>query len=442
MKVLHAYRTVLNEEIREAYVWTENEKITDITFKSPASKNILIEELGNLVLMPGVIDPHVHINEPGRTEWEGFDTATKAAIAGGITTLVDMPLNSTPVTTSVAAYQQKIHAANNQLHTNVGLYGGIVPGNAHEIEGLIKAGVLGFKAFLTHSGIDDFPNATEDDLHKAMPILAKHRIPLLVHCELSDTIVRATGDPQSYQNYLASRPRQWENDAIAMMIRLSEQHQCPIHVVHLSSSDAIQMLKDAKAKGLAVSVETGQHYLYFNAEMIPDGRTEYKCAPPIREKENNDLLWEALKNGLIDFVATDHSPATQELKELESGNLMKAWGGIASIQLALPVLWTAASRRSFGITDLVKWLSTNPARLIGKSNSKGTIAIGMDADFTVLDPETAFTVDANKLHHRHKISPYHGEILKGVIRQTWLAGEKVYADNQFLQLNKGVILYR
>lgn len=442
MNVLHSYRTVIKEEIREAYVWTENGKISDITFTAPASKHISIEELGNLVLMPGVIDPHVHINEPGRIEWEGFDTATKSAIAGGITTLVDMPLNSTPVTTSVEAYHQKIDAANNQLHTNLGLYGGIIPGNTHEIEGLIKAGVLGLKAFLTHSGIDDFPNATEDDLHKTMPVLAKHKVPLLVHCELLDDTPHVGGDSRSYRNYLASRPRHWEDNAIAMMIRLCEQHQCHVHVVHLSSSNAIMMLKEAKAKGLPISVETGQHYLYFNAETIPDGRTEYKCAPPIREKENNDRLWTALKEGLIDFVATDHSPATPALKELESGNLMKAWGGIASIQLALPALWTAASNRGFELTDLTKWLSANPARLIGQSNSKGRIAVGMDADFAVMDPEATFKVDANKLHHRHKISPYHGEILKGVIRQTWLQGEKVYADNQFLQLNKGKILFR
>jgi allantoinase len=275
-----------------------------------------------------------------------------------------------------------------------------------------------------------------------MPILAKYNLPLLVHCELSDDIVRANKDPRSYQNYLASRPRQWEDDAVAIMIRLCEKHQCHVHVVHLSSSNAIPILKEAKAKGLPISVETGQHYLYFNAEIIPDGRTEYKCAPPIREKENNELLWAALNDELIDFVATDHSPATPALKELESGNLMKAWGGIASIQLALPVLWTAAEQRGFGIHDVVKWLCTNPAYLIGKSQSKGMIAVGMDADFAVLDPEATFTVDAKQLHHRHKITPYHGEKLKGVIRQTWLAGEKVYTDNHFLQLNKGKILFR
>lgn len=442
MKILHSYRTVINKEIKESFVWIENGKITDITYSYPTTNINCIEELGNLVLMPGVIDPHVHINEPGRTDWEGFDTASKAALAGGITSMVDMPLNSSPVTTTVEAYQQKIAATKNQLHTNIGLYGGIIPGNLHEIEGLIQAGVLGFKAFLTHSGIDDFPNASEDDLDNAMPILAKHQLPLLVHCEWSDDIIRAKGDPRSYQNYLSSRPREWEDNAIAMMIRLCERHQCAVHIVHLSSSNAIPMLESAKAKGLPISVETGQHYLYFNAETIQDGRTEYKCAPPIREKENNEQLWKALKDGLIDFVATDHSPATPVLKELESGNLMKAWGGIASIQLALPVLWTAAEKRGFELSDLVRWLCTNPALLIGKNESKGAIAVGMDADFAVLDPEATFQVDGNQLHHRHKITPYHGEILKGVVKQTWLSGEKVYADNQFLQLNKGQILFR
>lgn len=442
LKILHSYRTVLKEGIREAYVWVENRTISNISSEVPASFSGTIEELGNLVLMPGVIDPHVHINEPGRTDWEGFNTATKAAIAGGITTLVDMPLNSAPVTTTVEAFEQKLSATDQQLHTHVGFWGGVIPENDTELEGLIAKGVLGFKAFLTHSGIDDFPNATEADLQKAMPILAKHNLPLLVHCELTDDKTHATGDPLSYQNYLASRPRYWENDAVAMMIRLCEQHNCRVHVVHLSSSDAIQMLADARAKGLPITVETGQHYLYFHAEGIPDARTEYKCAPPIREKENNDQLWNALKNGIIDFVATDHSPATPALKELESGNFMKAWGGIASLQLALPVLWTAASERGYQLTDLVKWLCSNPARLIGKSVTKGTIAIGMDADFTVLDPEQTFTVDATKLQHKHKVSPYHGETLKGVIRQTWLMGEKVYADNEFLQLNKGTILLR
>jgi allantoinase len=442
LKILHSKRVALPEGVSEAWVHIEDGKIKAVYNHVPPTLNLPVEELGNLLLMPGVIDPHVHINEPGRTEWEGFHTATQSALAGGITTLVDMPLNASPVTTTVAAFQLKQKAARMNLHTHVGFWGGIVPGNEDQLEGLIQAGVLGFKAFLTHSGIDEFPNATEADLDKAMPIIAKHNLPLLVHCELTDDIVRGNGDPSSYQNYLSSRPRSWENEAIAFMIRLCEKYNCPVHVVHLSSSDAIQMLHDAKAKGLPVSVETGQHYLFFNAENIPDARPEYKCAPPIREKENNDALWQALKSGVIDFVATDHSPATPDLKELSSGNYMKAWGGIASLQLALPVLWTAAEQRGFELADIVKWLSTHPAKLAGIANTKGSISVGMDADFAVINPEETFVVDANTLLHRHKVTPYHGERLKGVVKQTWLEGEKIFEEGKILFFNKGQILHR
>ncbi len=267
-------------------------------------------DVGNKILMPGVIDPHVHINEPGRTAWEGFDTATKAALAGGITTLVDMPLNSSPVTTTPNAFDKKITATNNQLHTNCGFWGGVIPGNENEIEPLIEKGILGFKAFLVHSGIDEFPNVTEEDLRKVMPIIAKHNLPLLVHCELTSPLSEGegTGVRRSYKNYLASRPRKWEDDAIALMIRLCEEYNCHVHIVHLSSSNSIDQIAKAKQKGLQITAETGQHYLFFTSEEIQDGQTQFKCAPPIREKENNDKLWKALKYGIIHFVATHHSP--------------------------------------------------------------------------------------------------------------------------------------
>ncbi len=284
-------------------------------------------DIQNKVLMPGVIDPHVHINEPGRTDWEGFATATKAALAGGVTTLVDMPLNSSPVTTTAKAFDEKIFAAKNQLHTNCGFWGGIIPGNENHIRPLIEKGVLGFKSFLTHSGIDEFPNVTENYLRKAMPVIAKYNLPLLVHCELTSNRHLKSGNSRSYHNYLNSRPRKWEDDAIALMIRLCEQYNCHVHIVHLSSSNSIDQIAKAKQKGLPLTVETGQHYLYFNAEEIKDGQTQFKCAPPIREQENNDKLWKALKEGIIDFVATDHSPSTPDLKELKSGDFTKAWGG-------------------------------------------------------------------------------------------------------------------
>ena len=440
MKALHSIRVLLPDGIQEAVILIDKGIIIDVVNQLPATDNIELIELGSKLLMPGVIDPHVHINEPGRTEWEGFDTATKAALAGGITTLVDMPLNSSPVTTSAIAFDEKIAAIKNKLHTNVGLWGGIIPGNDKEIEPLIQKGVLGFKAFLTHSGIDDFPNATEDDLRKAMPIIAKYNLPLLVHCELTDDEQRAKGIPQSYQNYLQSRPKIWEDDAIAMMIRLCKEFNCRTHIVHLSSADSLEQIAAAKQKGLPLTVETGQHYLYFSAEEIKDGQTQFKCAPPIREKENNDKLWQALKDGLIDFVATDHSPATPDLKELLTGNFMKAWGGIASLQFALPVLWTAAKKRNATFNDMAKWLCENPAKLIGKENSKGKIAKGFDADLIVLDDEKTFVVTTEIILHKHKTTPYLNEQLFAVVEQTYLAGEKVYEEGKFVELNKGKII--
>jgi allantoinase len=430
-------------------------KIEDIVSKVPAGDFSIID-VGNKVLMPGEIDPHVHINEPGRTDWEGFDTATRAAIAGGITTLVDMPLNSSPVTTTAKAFDEKINAAMGGgqtgtvrpvLHTNCGFWGGIVPGNENEIEPLIEKGVLGFKAFLTHSGIDEFPNVTENDLRKAMPVIAKHGLPLLVHCELETSqklnpdSYRVKSQNSSYHQYLLSRPKKWEDDAIALMIRLCEEFNCRVHIVHLSSADSIEQIKKAKQRGLSLTVETGQHYLYFNAEDIKDGQTQFKCAPPIRKKENNERLWQALKEGIIDFVATDHSPAPPEMKELASGDFMKAWGGISSIQFALPVLWTAARKRNCSIDDMVKWLCENPSKLAGIQKSKGKIQKGYDADLVVWDPGKSFIVTENIIQHKHKITPYLGEELFGVIEQTYLKGEKVFDNGSFI-FNKGNLLLR
>jgi allantoinase len=399
-----------------------------------------VEDLGDKIVMAGVIDPHIHINEPGRTDWEGFNTATRAAISGGLTTLVDMPLNSAPVTTSVAAFDQKLAAAKDQLHTNVGFWGGIVPGNTDEIEPLIKKGVLGFKAFLTHSGIDDFPNATEDDLRKAMPIIAQYQLPLLVHCELTDDFKVKDQDPLSYTDYLASRPKYWEDTAIELMIKLCEEFDCRVHIVHLSSSNSIGQIAEAKKRGLPLTVETGQHYLYFNAEDIKDGQTQFKCAPPIREKANNDLLWEALKSGIIDFVATDHSPAPPDLKQMQTGDFIKAWGGISSLQFALPVLWTAAKQRGCSVSDVAKWLSHNPVRLIGKANTKGDIAPGYDADLVIWDAEKAFILTEEMIEHKHKVTPYLGEKLYGLVEQTYIAGIKVFDHGTITKLNQGKVI--
>ena len=437
--VLHSNRTIVDGEMKNVSIVVKNGKIESVEEGLAEHKGMLMIDVVDKVLMPGVTDPHVHINEPGRTEWEGFNTATKAAIAGGITTLVDMPLNSSPVTTTVKAFEEKLLAAESNLHTNVGFWGGLVPGNVSEVEGLIAKGVLGFKAFLTHSGIDEYPNVTEEDLRKVMPIIARHHLPLLVHCELTDNQIPVTQNHQSYREYLASRPRHWEDNAIALMIRLCEEFNCRIHIVHLSSSESIQQIVAAKAKGLPLTVETAQHYLYFNAEDIPNQHTAFKCAPPIREKSNNDLLWQALKDGIIDFVATDHSPAPPDIKELESGDFTKAWGGISSIQFALPILWTAAKQRGCSIVDVSKWLCTNPTRLAGTGNYKGKIAKGYDADFIVFDDLQSFIVSEDSIHHRHKITPYNGETLFGVVEQTYLAGNKVYDKGMFV-LNQGKII--
>ena len=438
--MIHSKRAVLPGGIQEAFVTIANGQITGISKTMPAGSGYQLVEVGNRLLMPGVIDPHVHINEPGRTGWEGFDTATKAAIAGGVTTIIDMPLNASPVTTTVKAFDKKLIATNGKLHTNTGFWGGVVPGNQDEIEGLIKKGVLGFKAFLTHSGIDEFPNVTEEDLRKVMPLIAKRGLPLLVHCELTDDSVRASGEVRSYNNYLLSRPDKWEDDAITLMIRLCEAFNCRVHVVHLAAASSIERIQNARQKGLPLTVETGQHYLYFTAASIGDGQTQFKCAPPIRNNENNEKLWQALREGIIDFVATDHSPATPGLKELQSGNFMTAWGGIASLQFALPVLWTAAKKRNHTISDVVKWLCENPAKLTGLQNCKGKIAIGYDADLIVLAEEEMFTVTENIIQHRHKITPYLKEQLYGVVHQTYIGGKLVYNEGNFTALQAGKII--
>jgi len=427
--------------IKKGVVLVSNGLVAAVSGELPADVGTVID-IGDKLLMPGVIDPHVHINEPGRTDWEGFDTATRAALAGGLTTLVDMPLNAFPVTTSAKAFDEKRVAASPSLHTNVGFWGGIIPGNTHEIEPLIDKGVLGFKAFLTHSGIDDFPNATEADLRKAMPILAKHRLPLLVHGELTDEPANEKPwPPGSYKGYLSSRPKAWENKAIALMIRLCEEYDCPVHIVHLSSAEGIAPIRAAKEKGLPLTVETAQHYLYFAAEDIPDAHTEFKCAPPIRERANNEQLWSALQSGIIDLVATDHSPAPPALKHLSSGDFTKAWGGIASLQLALPVLWTAAKKHHASLTDIARWLCEAPARLAGLQDRKGKIAKGYDADMVVWDPGKQFTVTEPMLLHRHKTTPYMNETLYGTVEQTFLKGIPVFGKGRF-ELNTGKIITR
>ncbi|HMJ47681.1 MAG TPA: allantoinase AllB [Ferruginibacter sp.] len=437
MFAIHSNQTIIGNEVRDATVVIKDGHIADILDGMP-DMGIEIIDAGNKVLMAGIIDPHVHINEPGRTEWEGFDTATKAAIAGGITCLVEMPLNASPVTTTVNAFDKKITAASGKLHTNCGFWGGVVPGNEHDIVPLIEKGVLGFKAFLTHSGIDEFPNVTEQDLRRVMPVISHYGLPLLVHCELDDGQEHPAAVNTSYQAYLASRPSEWEDRAIALMIRLCEESKCRTHIVHLSSSNSLEPIRRAKERGIPLTVETAQHYLYFTAESISEGQTQFKCAPPIREKENNEKLWQGLKDGIIDFVATDHSPAPPALKAMDSGDFNKAWGGISSIQFALPALWTGAKNRHCSLPEISRWLCSQTAILAGLA-MKGKIEKGSDADLVVWDPSACFNVTKDIIMHKHSITPYLGEQLYGIAEQTYLGGVKVFDRGDFV-LDKGRVI--
>jgi len=438
---IHSRRTWLNGQLQPATVFVKNARIHSIEKGKPESVRIPIKDVSDAVLMPGLTEPHLHINEPGRTGWEGFDTATRAAAAGGITTLVDMPLNSSPVTTTLENFQKKLAATQGKLHVNTGFWGGIVPNNADHLQALLSSGVLGIKAFLTHSGIEEFPNVTEEDLRKGLPAIAKSGLPLLVHCELSSEVSN-WGAPTSYQAYLRSRPKAWENKAIELMIGLCREYKCRIHIVHLSSAEALPAIKKAKGEGLPLTVETCPHYLFFNAENIPDADPRFKCAPPIRERSNNDQLWEALGNGIIDFIATDHSPAPPEMKLLKSGNLLEAWGGIASLQWLLPIVWTGARAKNFTIENVINWLAEAPAAFIGQNHRKGKIAVGYDADLVVWQPEESFTVKTKDIFHRHKTTPYLDQQLFGKVVQTYVNGVAVYEDGKMTGLDMGKVVFR
>lgn len=439
--ILRSNKVVTPDGVKQAAIHCREGKIITVTSHDEISQNVVVEEFGDLVIMPGLVDTHVHINEPGRTEWEGFETATKAAAAGGITTLIEMPLNSSPVTTAVEAFRKKCSVAEGKLYIDCGFYGGLIPGNTDQIEPLIEAGVFGIKAFLIHSGIDEFPNVTESDLRNAMPVIAKHNMPLLVHCELTDErFPPSFQNPKSYSEYLQSRPRKWEDDAIARMIRLAEEYHCKVHIVHVSSSDAIPILERARAQGLPVTTETCPHYLYFTAVEIPDGDTRFKCAPPIRERENKEKLWDALKNGVLDFIVSDHSPSPPSMKFLDTGDFQRAWGGIASLQFGLSIVWTEARKRGFKVSDLARWMSHNPAKFVGLENHKGAIAPGHDADFVVWNPNQSFIVQPSTTFHRHKITPYEGKELFGAVVATFLRGDKVFDGGEIIGKPAGTVL--
>ncbi|KAG0230134.1 hypothetical protein BGW42_001121 [Actinomortierella wolfii] len=391
-------------------------------------------EAGDLVVMSGVVDAHVHINEPGRTHWEGFNTATRAAAAGGVTTLIDMPLNSIPPTTTVENLNIKTSAAQGQVHVDVGFYGGVIPTNVEDLVPLVKAGVKGFKCFMIESGVDEFPCVNEAEIAAAMKKFEQTDSVFMFHAEqdCGDTPKPEGMDPKAYNTFLHQRPQLLETNAIRTIIRLMKEHpKVRCHIVHLSAADALPMIREAKAQGLKLTVETCPHYLSLNSEAVPDGATQYKCCPPIREDENRDKLWAALKEGTIDYVVSDHSPCVVELKLMEAGDFVGAWGGIGGLQFGIPVVWTEARRRGCSIQDLNRWQSYNTARQVGLGGVKGSIEVGCDADFVIWDPEATFVVREEIIEFKNKVTPYMGRTLHGVVRETFVRGQRVWKEGKF-----------
>jgi allantoinase len=425
--VLRADRAVLSTADglteRPVAVLLDGERIEAVLDRdAPVAADREIVLAADEVLLPGLVDTHVHVNEPGRTEWEGFASATRAAAAGGVTTLIDMPLNSLPPTVDAAALAIKRKAADGQCSVDVGFWGGAVPGNLADLAPLHEAGVFGFKCFLLPSGVDEFPPLDRAGLAAALAEVAAMGALMIVHAEDPGLVTDAHG--RRYADFLASRPRAAEDTAIAGLLELAEQTGARVHVLHLSSADALPMIARAKAAGLPVTAETCPHYLALTAEEVPDGDTRFKCCPPVREEGNRDALWQGLADGTIDAVVSDHSPSTADLKRLDSGDFGEAWGGIASLQLGLPVVWTEARRRGHELADVLTWMSAGTAALAGL-RGKGRIAAGADADLVVFAPDESFTVDVDRLHHRNPITPYAGRTLTGVVRSTWLRGDLI-----------------
>ena len=425
--VIRGRRVVTPEGVHEATVHVAEGRIVRVGAWEEVMPDVPIVDAGESVVMPGLVDTHVHVNEPGRTEWEGFETATRAAAAGGVTTILDMPLNSIPATTTADALEAKRQTAREKSVVNVEFIGGVVPGNTGELEALRDAGVRAFKCFLSPSGVDEFPAVNERDLREAFPVLARLGLPLMVHAEDPACLLPSRGASRVYGDYLTTRPVSAERAAISLLTQLMARAPTPVHIVHLSSATSLDIVRTARAMGLPLTVETCPHYLTFAAEEIPDGATEYKCAPPIRDKTERNALWEALIAGDIDLVASDHSPCPPEMKETE-GDFFSAWGGIASLQLSLSAVWTGARARRLKPERIAQWMSAAPARLAGLQNRKGALAAGYDADIIVWDPETRFVVDPTELLHRHKLTPYAGRELFGKVADTYVGGRRIFGQ--------------
>ena len=444
-QIIRSSRVVTPTAVEPAAVHFENGKILNIGKWTDVADAPNLLDMGDLVVMPGIVDTHVHVNEPGRTEWEGFETATRAAAAGGVTTIVDMPLNSIPATTTVEAFEQKLAVAGGKCSVDVAFWGGVVPGNTRELGPLVRRGVRGFKCFLIESGVEEFSHVNQADLQMAMPELARLGTVLLVHAELEGPIKAAAEsladrDPRAYDTFLRSRPRESEDAAIGLMIDLCRETGTRIHVVHHSSSDSLGLLREARSEGLPITVETCPHYLTFAAEDIEVGATHFKCCPPVRERENLEKLWEAIADGTIDMIVSDHSPCTPALKGEGTGDFMNAWGGISSLQFSLPVMWTNFKARGYGLTDLTRLMSEAPAKLAGLESRKGKLAPDFDADIVVWDPDERFTLLPEMILHRHKQTPYAGMQLFGAVRATYVGGQEVYANGTFTNTMAGTLI--
>lgn len=439
---------MLPQGVRPAAVAILGGRIVSVRdFSETGAESDHVWDVGELVVSPGLVDTHVHVNQPGRTNWEGFRHAGRAAAAGGVTTLVDMPLNSIPPTTTIAGLRQKLESASGRVRVDVGFYGGVVPGNLNRLRLLHAAGVLAFKCFLVDSGVAEFPPVSVGDLRAALKQLNRLGARLMVHAELAP---KAGGSGsgssppfgRSYAGYLASRPESWETEAVRALVEMSEETTSSIHVVHLASKRALELLREARRRGLSLTVETCPHYLTAAAEEIEDGATLWKCAPPIRRSTHREALWKGLREGAIDMVVSDHSPSPPALKHLDSGDFDSAWGGISSLQLGLSLIWTEARRRGFNLLHLSEWMSTAPASLVSLANRKGRIAPGLDADLVIWDPEAQFTVTRERWYSRHPVTPYMGKKLNGRVHFTLLRGKTVYREGAFPGRPSGRLLLR